>query len=38
MKEITELIRECYDRFAETEDYRILKAYRSRDNRKTNDR
>ena len=37
MKEITELIRECYDRFAETEDYRILKAYRSRDNRLTFD-
>ena len=31
------MIRECYDRFAEPEDYRILKAYRSRDNRLTFD-
>lgn len=33
MKEIAVLLKECSERFSETEEYRILKTYRTRDNR-----
>ena len=33
MEEINALLSECSERFRETEDYRILKTYRTRDNR-----
>lgn len=33
MKEINVLLSECSDRFSETEEFRILKTYRTRDNR-----
>ena len=33
MKEINVLLRECSDKFSETEEFRILKTYRTRDNR-----
>ena len=37
MEEITTLLNECYSAFSQTEEYRILKTYRTRDNRLTFD-
>ena len=37
MEEITTLLNECYSSFSQTEEYRILKTYRTRDNRLTFD-
>ena len=37
MEEITTLLNECYTSFSQTEEYRILKTYRTRDNRLTFD-
>lgn len=37
MQEITALLNECYSAFSQTEEYRILKTYRTRDNRLTFD-
>jgi len=37
MQEITTLLNECYTSFSQTEEYRILKTYRTRDNRLTFD-
>ena len=37
MQDITTLLNECYSAFSQTEEYRILKTYRTRDNRLTFD-
>lgn len=37
MEDITSLLNECYSAFSQTEEYRILKTYRTRDNRLTFD-
>lgn len=37
MEEITTLLNECYSAFSQTEEYRILRTYRTRDNRLTFD-